>query len=186
MTVRELKAALRHRMKTIQIAPEERASASTQICTHLQQQEEYLQATTVLLFAPLPDEPDLVSLLNERKRFCFPRYQSDGSYAPAIANTSTTMRTGKFGILEPPPKAQLLSAAEIELTIIPGLAFGKDCFRLGRGRGYYDRWLGELSGFKIGICFEHQLVNSVPVEGHDIQLDCVLTPSIRVSKKNSH
>jgi len=62
-------------------------------------------------------------------------------------------------------------------VIVPGLAFGKDCYRLGRGRGFYDRWLTELAGHKIGVGYDHQLIETVPREEHDVQLGGVATPS---------
>ena len=64
-----------------------------------------------------------------------------------------------------------------DLILVPGLAFDKSGARLGRGRGFYDRFLAGITGFRVGVCFDWQLVESVPVEAHDIRMDAVVTPS---------
>ena len=62
-----------------------------------------------------------------------------------------------------------------DLILIPGLAFDKKLNRLGRGRGYYDRYLKNFTGIKVGVCFEVQLVDVVPADDHDIELDYLIT-----------
>ena len=131
----------------------------------------------MLLFAPLPDEPDTFALPRDGKRFCYPRYHADRDYGAALADVPGDLLPGKFGVLEPPPKALQIPASEIDLIVVPGLAFDKKCYRLGRGRGFYDRWLPALSGLKLGLGFDHQLIDRVPRETHDVQLDNVITPS---------
>ena len=84
---------------------------------------------------------------------------------------------GKFGILEPSENCVKVDASEIDLTLVPGLAFDQYRNRLGRGRGFYDRWLMQLSGKRIGVGFDYQLVDTVPTEPHDIQLDLIALPS---------
>ena len=139
--------------------------------------EEFCSAGTVLLYAPLPDELDVLPLMSDTKRFCFPRYQADRVYAAAWVERVEALVAGQFGILEPPDEATEIPASEVDLVVVPGLAFGKDCHRLGRGRGFYDRWLTELAGYKIGVGYDHQLIETVPREDHDVQLDGVATPS---------
>ena len=115
--------------------------------------------------------------MSDTKRFCFPRYQADRVYAAAWVESVEALVAGQFGILEPPDEATEIPASEVDLMVVPGLAFGKDCHRLGRGRGFYDRWLTELAGYKIGVGYDHQLIETVPREDHDVQLDGVATPS---------
>lgn len=68
-------------------------------------------------------------------------------------------------------------AGEIDLVVCPGVAFTADGRRLGRGRGYYDRYLGDpvFRGFRVGVCYAHQLVDDLPVEPHDVRMDRVIT-----------
>jgi 5-formyltetrahydrofolate cyclo-ligase len=60
---------------------------------------------------------------------------------------------------------------------VPGLAFDRRGGRLGRGKGYYDRFLLETSGLRVGICFEDQVVEKIPGEAHDLRMDFLITPA---------
>lgn len=91
---------------------------------------------------------------------------------------------GSFGILEPKMNLRTLpdyqiSDSEIDLVIVPGLGFDSQCRRLGRGRGYYDRFLKRLRPCVplIGLAFDEQIVEEVPTEQHDWQVDAVVTPT---------
>ena len=89
---------------------------------------------------------------------------------------------GRFGIQEPRselrqrPEKQI-AAETIDFVVVPGVAFDRRGGRLGHGRGYYDRLLRRLrvDAFKVGVAFECQLVDSIPVEAHDITLNCTVT-----------
>ena len=177
MGIKEDKAAVRAEISAFRIHPEERARASVAVCDRVSKRVEWVSAGTVLLYAPLPDELDVLSLISAGKRFCFPRYQADRCYSAAWVRSPEALVPGKFGIPEPPVDAVQIPASEVDFVIVPGLAFDMDCHRMGRGRGFYDRWLTELAGQKIGVGFDHQLIERVPREEHDVQLDGVVTPS---------
>ena len=177
MGIKEEKAAVRAEIGAFRILPEERATASVAVCDRLSARTEWVSSGTVLLYAPLPDELDVLLLMSAGKRFCFPSYQTDRGYSAAWVKSPEALVPGKFGIAEPPVDAVQIPSCEVDFVIVPGLAFGMDCHRLGRGRGFYDRWLTELSGQKIGVGFDHQLIEHVPREEHDVQLDGVITPS---------
>jgi 5-formyltetrahydrofolate cyclo-ligase len=70
---------------------------------------------------------------------------------------------------------QLVHEVVPDVLLVPGLAFDKSRNRLGRGRGYYDRYLQSFSGIKVGVCFELQLVDKVPVDEFDVELDYLIT-----------
>ena len=88
-----------------------------------------------------------------------------------------TQRPGAFGIEEPGPQAELCDPGELDLIVVPGVAFTAAGQRMGRGRGYYDRYLSQpgVRAVKVGVCFAHQLVVSLPVEPHDVTMDRVVT-----------
>ena len=177
MGIKEEKAAVRAEISAFRICPEERIMASVAVCSRLRARVEWGSAGTVLLYAPLPDELNVFLLMSGGKRFCFPRYQADRGYSAAWVSSSEALVPGKFGIAEPPVDAIEIPACEVDIVIVPGIAYDMDCYRLGRGRGFYDRWLTELAGQKFGVGFDHQLIESVPREEHDVQLDGVATPS---------
>ena len=140
---------------------------------------EWQQASSLLLFAPLPGEPDVTGLLahHGKKSFLFPRISGDSLQLFRWRPESSWI-TGPFGVQEPDPASwEETSPDQIDLALIPGLAF--DCFggRLGRGKGYYDRLLGDPSfrGLKAGICHEERILPSIPMEPHDVPMDLILT-----------
>lgn len=94
------------------------------------------------------------------------------------------LSAGSFGIPEPRPEWRTQpdrcgNPAEIDLVVLPGLAFDVRGNRLGQGRGYFDRLLAELKPgvIKVGLAFEVQMVEAVPVEKHDLSVDLVVTES---------
>ena len=177
MGLKEEKARIRAELNAIRIRPEERELDSSLICDRIQLLEAWKKAKIILLFAPLPDEPDVLRLYDCSKIICFPRYKADRGYEAAIINNLKDLVPGKFGIREPSGKCAKVEAADIDLTLVPGVAFGRNRSRLGRGRGFYDRWLMQLAGRRIGVGFDHQLVSGIPTEPHDVQLDLVVVPS---------
>jgi 5-formyltetrahydrofolate cyclo-ligase len=65
----------------------------------------------------------------------------------------------------------------VDLILVPGLAFDLRGRRLGRGKGYYDQLLRGLRGITCGVAFDQQIVAEIPVEPHDVRVNCVLTPT---------
>lgn len=101
------------------------------------------------------------------------------------------LEPGRFGIEEPKRTireldARSISIRDVELVIVPGVAFDAQCGRLGHGQGYYDRLLADAteSTFICGIAFDSQIVPAIPLEPHDIRMDVVVTES-RVYRHDS-
>ena len=86
-----------------------------------------------------------------------------------------SLKTGVFGILEPSEDCEAVPESEIDLIIVPGVAFDRQLNRMGRGKGYYDRLLSTLQAPKIGICFDFQLQDTVPTESFDKKMDMIIT-----------
>jgi len=84
---------------------------------------------------------------------------------------------GPFGLLEPNPKNEEADLGSLEVIFIPGLGFDVKGYRLGYGGGFYDRVLRETSALKVGVCYSFQLVESLPVEPHDVPVDLIITES---------
>ena len=177
MVIQKAKADLRAEMASVRLRPDERALDSAAICAHVKQLPEWANSQVVLLFAALPDEPDVVGLWDESKQICLPRFRADRSYEAAHVGNLADLVNGQFGILEPPGSAVCAGPSEVDLVVAPGMAFDAAGFRLGRGRGFYDRWLEGLTAFRCGIGFDHQLVSDVPHELHDARMGVVVTPS---------
>lgn len=80
---------------------------------------------------------------------------------------------GRFGILE--PKTKIAPSGNPDVAIVPGVGFDLDLHRLGYGKGYYDRYFKKIETFKIGICYDMQIVEKIPRHEHDQKLDLTIT-----------
>lgn len=134
-------------------------------------------AATVLLFYPLPDEPDTRPLLERwggQKCLLLPAVTGN-DLELRLYESSRPLSMGRFGIAEPAGPA-FTDYAAIDLVLVPGVAFDAQGHRLGRGKGYYDRFLPRIpQAYKIGVCFAYQFVENVPTEPFDIRMDEVIT-----------
>ncbi len=142
---------------------------------------EYIGSKVLLFYASFRSEADTSELigisLSSGKRVMLPKVQDDrlGIYEIKSADE---LSPGYMGIPEPP---ETLKGAidDIDLIILPGVAFDERCNRLGYGKGYYDRLLGEIAQpikpALISIAYEEQVINEIPVEPHDVGLDMIIT-----------
>ena len=148
---------------------------SASIIKKLEADEDFLRAQTVLLYYSLPDEVDthaFVSRYYLKKRLLLPVVKGETLELKVFQGE---LHEGTFGIQE--PEGETFEAFDqIELVVVPGMAFDKEGKRLGRGKGFYDRLLPRLThAKKIGICFPYQLVDDVPTTPQDIPMDKVIT-----------
>jgi 5-formyltetrahydrofolate cyclo-ligase len=180
-----LKAALRRqlRVEMKRHSPAERAALSEQICERLKQQAVWQKARSILFYFPRPDEPDIRPLVTEGlvggKTVALPRYwpEPEGYVACQIQNMTSDLGPGQFGIAEPVASCSIFDLNKLDFFLVPGLGFAFNGYRLGRGKGYYDRLLARVPGVKCGVGFDWQLMVEVPLEPHDVHLDCILTPT---------
>lgn len=97
-----------------------------------------------------------------------------------ITDLKNGIQYGAYNIREPKPECSpVVNVNELDLVIVPAVAYDKDCYRLGYGGGFYDRFLENLreDAITIGIAFDLQIFDSVPKEAHDAQLDYIVTES---------
>ena len=150
------KAALREQMKQRlrAMTAEDRQSFSDEVCEHVLQLTQWQQAESVVLFLPLPSEPIITPL----------KLDCDVRKIPEV-------------IIPQSPKDGIKLPDQIDLVLVPGLAFSKNRHRLGRGGGYFDRLLSDRAknAFKLGICFGFQVLDTIPTEAHDVIVDAVAT-----------
>lgn len=160
------------------LCAEERAAASAEICARIAALPQWAAARAVGLYAAQPGEPEVWALMDAPgKRFCFPRVGGDAM--TFHESTREGLQPGAFGLLEPGADAAPIDPQALDLLLVPGLAFTADGKRLGRGGGYYDRFLHAIHprAFKLGICFHAQLTETLPYEIHDREVDAVMTES---------
>jgi 5-formyltetrahydrofolate cyclo-ligase len=167
-----LRDALWERLK--QMSPIERRTRSMQICEKLLPL--FFGKNSLALFAPTRTEPDLDLLWGrgsiEHLLVSYPRCEGNTlSFHPI--STFSELLPGRFGIREPAPGR---TTEQLDLIVVPGLAFTAEGNRLGRGAGFYDRFLSAIPAttLKIGVCFEFQRVSEIPFEPHDVRMDAVI------------
>lgn len=161
--------------QTLALTAIESARQSENVAKRLLEIIAQREPKTVALFSPLADEVQISPLASQVAcRVVLPRVEGDDmefyDYAP------DSLIEGSFGISEPQGES-LCRAEEIDLMIVPGVAFTASGDRLGRGKGYYDKYLSR-EGFRaycVGVCYAHQLVGQLPVEPHDRRMDMVVS-----------
>lgn len=176
-----IRSELRDALRRLSLGQREADSAL--IRHRLLTQPLWAAARAVLFFVPIGDEPDLWSLvgpaLARGKIVSLPRYYAkDDLYLPCIIrDLAGDLVPGRFGLLEPAAHCPVFNLKQLDLALVPGIGFTLDGGRLGRGKGYYDRLLAEVPGFKCGVAFDCQVTTSLPMEPHDVRLNCILTPT---------
>ena len=162
-----------------QSCPKEQLEKWSQaVCHLLEQTEEFQNAETVLLYYALPDEVDTTPLIRKYagcKQILLPVVCGDDLVVRRYQNEQTLSVENPLGIPEPEGEDINLSKTNIDLVVVPGMAFTANGCRLGRGKGYYDRLLPRIpAAYKLGLCFPFQLLDQIPAEAHDIPMDEVL------------
>lgn len=184
VTKQQLRSEAREQLRDL--SSNERAEASDRICRSLLQRRAVRDASVIAMFDPLPSEPDVANLRNlvvaarSGTRFCYPRCEEDGNLVFYIVDDdSHLLSIPKRDFREPDPTVcDRTAITEIDVVLVPGLAFTKDGkTRLGRGGGFYDRFLADpgLDATKLGICFAVQLRDTLPREPHDQPVDAIVT-----------
>lgn len=181
----ESKSAMRARVAgAIASVPEASiASWSAAVRARLDAMAEFRSARVVMGFLPIAGEVDLMALLERAivsgKRVGLPRvdWASRQMRAIEVGDLVADVELTRHGIREPRAGLPMVSWEELDLVLVPGLAFDASGGRLGRGGGFYDRFLAwpGLRAVKIGVGFECQIVGAVERQGHDVGMDAVVT-----------
>lgn len=173
---------MRSRLDTL--SPEDRRKKSLKIQEKLFKLDAFRTARTVCFYVGTDKEIDTVPMIEESirggKRVLLPRVNLENKELKLfeIKNVRTELSPGALGILEPDPaKTRAASPSDIDCIVVPGLAFDTSNRRLGRGAGFYDRFLERLHSdtFKVALAFSFQVFPEIPHEPHDRSMDAVLT-----------
>lgn len=137
-----------------------------------------LQAGRIASYLPFGGEPDVSSFnkycLDARLELLLPVANPDNTLH-WVAFDGVTTKTSIFGFAE--PHGPTTSLAPVDLMVVPALAIDRAGNRLGKGKGFYDRALVEISAPVVGVVYEHELLDNLPAEAHDHRVDFVVTPS---------
>jgi len=149
---------------------------SKEIFNKIEHLEVFQHAKCILLYWSMECEVhthDFVRKWNGRKKMCLPVIVNDGLKIKQYAGSMKMLKTSKLTIFEP-TDGPYIDAKDIDLALVPGMAFDRTNRRLGHGKGYYDRLLEGMEAFKIGICFKFQLFDEIPSTKRDVKMDMVI------------
>jgi 5-formyltetrahydrofolate cyclo-ligase len=185
MNLFESKDVLRKEMraKLKAMTPEQRTAAAGRACALLEQQTTWKQALVIFFYAPLPEELDIWPLLGDSlaagKTVALPRFDpaTQRYVACQVQDVAKDLSRGQFGIREAGAHCIAIPPNRLDLILVPGVAFDLQGRRLGRGKGFYDQMLASVRGTTCGVAFDEQIVDTIPVEPHDVHLNCILTPT---------
>lgn len=171
------KSEIRRNIKRLRmmLSEMEKEEAASEVFAQLEKTAAFMMAQNILMYHSLPNELSTISFLKkwkDRKNFFLPRV--NGVNLDLLPYIESELERGAFDI-EEPQGSELANVEDIDLMIIPAVAFDRRGNRLGRGKGFYDRLLATSRATKIGVGYEFQLMEELPSEKHDVPMDMVIT-----------
>lgn len=165
-----------------------KAQQAKAVFDKIEQTPEFKQAKTILMYWSLPDElptHQRVKKWSRSKKILLPAIRNNQLVVSRFF-TEVQLVKGVFNVMEPRPEAVENAnsspdcMAQIDLAIIPGIAFDRQKNRLGRGRAYYDKFLQDKNMLKWAVGFDIQLYDTIPATAKDVKMDRIITPNLTV------
>ena len=153
----------------------ERASAARRVFDLVENTAAFMLAEHILMYHSLPDElstREFIDRWSARKRFYLPRV--NGVNLDILPYDRSRLHLGAFNI-EEPTGDETADINDIELIIVPGVAYDRRGNRIGRGKGYYDRLLRDTRAVTIGVAYSCQLCDDIEPDEFDVPVDYVIT-----------
>ena len=159
------------------LTEEEKKTSATSVFIKIENQPEFINAKTILLYWSMPDE---LSTHDFIKKWC----HAKTILLPVVKGHHMTIRPfsteeslikGNWSVMEPKTGYDYLKL--VDLVIVPGIAFDRKKRRLGRGKGYYDRYFKDKRLEKWGICYDFQIFENIPAASFDIHMNKIFSPS---------
>lgn len=171
------KIEIRRKINTLRrmLTTQEKLEAAENVFRQLEQTAAFMLAEHILMYHSLPDEVHTHNFLKKwgnKKHFYLPRV--NGVNLDILPYDEQRLELGSFHIEEPTGE-NTINHELIDLIIVPAVAFDRKGNRLGRGKGFYDRLLSDVSATTIGIGYDFQLIDKIPTEEHDVAMDMVVT-----------
>ncbi len=174
----KVKASLRKELinRRISLNPSLKSDLDSQIARNLGDLPPLQSAKSLMVFYPIKGEPDLRPLyrrwIAEGKDLFLPRVEGS-EIVPVRVTSFENLRRGSFGI--PEPEGEPVNPEVIDAVLVPGVAFDRKGFRLGFGKGFYDRFLKDLRALKVGVAYSFQILSEIPAQRWDVPVDLIVT-----------
>ncbi len=157
----------------------EQEEAGKAMAEKLFTQKEIFEATSVGLYSSYRGEVPTAECFRRlragARRVCLPRIGESGCLEFVKVDDELQCRKGSFGILEPEPNLPVVDLRELQVLVIPGVAFDQKGRRIGWGKGYYDKVLKGFSGKRIGLAYDFQVLEEIPAGPKDEKVDLIIT-----------
>ena len=159
--------------------PAQVEAASRRVQAAVLARPEFLRARSVACYLALQREVQTDGILatcwKQGKRVCVPAFNAETNRYELVWYAHGDETTpGKLHIPEPKVRRKV-GAMDVDFHVVPALAYDRSGGRLGHGRGYYDSILGNWSGLKVGVAFDFQVLDKIPMGSHDVPVDLVIT-----------
>lgn len=180
MQMIEKKRALRQQLKHTRASLQNRDELSEIICGTLLDTELYKNCESIFLYASAGSEVETEiiakSAFSLGKKVAYPKcIDNNGTMKFYFINSLSELKDDMYGIMAPVTHTEAYCGSETALCLVPGLAFSPDGYRLGYGKGYYDRFLSEFKGISIGLCYEACVRDSIPIGKYDQKVNYLIT-----------
>lgn len=159
------------------MTPEELKMRSQEVFATLEALDIFQNAKNIFIYNSLKDEVQTMEFISQwlsSKNFYLPVTTSEGDLFFRQYTSQDNLEPASLGIFEPQGE-NYTDYHKVDLIIIPGIAFDRKMNRLGRGKGYYDRFLHQTKIPRVGVCFDIQLKEHIPSESHDIKMDYIIS-----------
>lgn len=167
------------RKKKGSLSESERSACAKQLFARIEDSPFFQKAHYIACYFALSDEVPTVDFMNkwkDKKVFLLPIVEGE-EMRFVYYKGEEALKKGAFGILEPWNEAEERTQETMDLILVPGVAFDLKGNRMGRGKGFYDRFLCQKETYKVGVCFDFQLLECIPSEETDVMMDEIVTES---------
>lgn len=167
------------------LSEEEKLTAAERVFALLEQTADFMLADRILMYHSLPDELStraFISKWHDRKHFYLPRV--NGVNLEILPYDESRVALGSFHIEEPIGN-DTADISDMEMIVVPAVAYDRAGNRVGRGKGYYDRLLAGSRARKVGVAYDFQLVDEIDADPHDVCVDVIITENHHIVIKRS-
>lgn len=181
---KEEKKILRNKILSIRdsLNRNEKEIMDNEIFNKLKNTELYKNARNIFIYISFSNEINTINIikkaLEDKKDVFIPKiYKTNKSMKAIKLNSFDDLKKNSMGILEPIDDSKYIEKENIDLIVVPGVVFDKDCNRIGYGGGYYDRYLKDIAykNNKVVLAYDLQVIDKIENEKHDIKVDYIIT-----------
>ncbi len=189
MQIRQAKKELRHTLKEVRKNIKDKTVKDKMICNNILSSNIYINAKAVLFYAALDDEINIdeciINALKQGKKVALPVCtDNNGNMTFYYIKSINDVKLGHFSVREPDiSKCKEVTSFDDCVCFVPGISFSSKGYRLGYGKGYYDRFLSKHSLISVGVCYNELINENTPVDEYDASVDYIITQDKMILSK---